>query len=61
LTAPTVQMNPPSGTTPSTINLPDGTTLTPASYPAAIPAPFATALIAAGWSIAVDSGTTHVP
>lgn len=57
----TVTMKKASGVD-TQINLPDGTTLKPdASGNITAPAQFVTTLLAAGYQIVVDSGTTHVP
>ena len=49
--------------TPTQVNLPDSTTLTPDAATGLIncPASFLISMLAAGWQIVVTSGTTHVP
>jgi hypothetical protein len=54
----TVNLNPPAGTTPSQINLRDGSVIYPNGvFPVAIPAQFLNDMLAAGWSIASYPGT----
>jgi hypothetical protein len=59
---PTVTLNPPSGSTPSVLQLPDATSVAPNSDGTfTVGTKHMAALLAAGWSIVVSSGTTHVP
>ena len=51
----TVNMQPSDGSTPSVVTYRDGTTVTPSSYPVAVPAKFVTDLLAAGWEIVPTS------
>lgn len=62
MTNPTVTLNPPSGTAPSVLQLPDATSVQPnADGTYTVGTKHMAALLAAGWSIQVSSGTTHVP
>ena len=62
MTNPTVTLNPPSGSTPSVLQLPDATSVLPNSDGTfTVAAKHVNALLAGGWSIVVSSGTTHVP
>jgi len=55
-------MQPPAVTFPTMVNLPDGSTVTPnASGQVQVASNFVGVLLAAGRSVVVSSGTTHVP
>jgi hypothetical protein len=60
---PTVTMQPPAGSViPTIVHLRDGTTVTPdASGQITIASNYISDMLAAGWSIVVSGGTTHVP
>ena len=59
----TIPMNPPAGTSPTMVHLPDAATLQPNGvFPAQIPAQFVQQLMAAGWTIVISGNPpTHVP
>lgn len=57
-----VTVQPPSGSVPSVLQLPDATSVSPNSDGTfTVASKHLNALLAAGWSIVVGSGTTHVP
>ncbi len=63
MSLPLITMQPPSGqSAPTMVHLPDATTVFPnASGQISISSKFVEVMLAAGWSIVVSSGTTHVP
>lgn len=63
MSLPNVTMQPPAGAQiPSQVHLPDGSTVFPnADGTISVASNFVSTMIAAGWSVVISAGQTHVP